>query len=285
MVMKLFDKIINIDLINHENTSYSIKCPETGVKPDIKIEGEFISSLDISSIKVKLTNVYLKDNISNYMQSLDGSKSGYVRITAGYKNSLRTDIIGECLNASPESPSPDGVTCFELLLGKFDLWIKTIVNVNYDKGTLLSTIFKDIADKLNLNLKISSDITEVTSIAFGWNGYAKDFLSKLKTAYPDIVIRPDGQNLYVYNGSKGTSVLHTLKYITSAKKDASGFNIQAPWIPNIRPGDNVKVDPIFYKSSFGSQSVSNDTFNVIHVGFDFGTCDDSNNMDLLLVNL
>jgi hypothetical protein len=280
MVIDLFDKIINVDLIANDGVTERILCPQIGQKPTIGLVGEYGSKTVISNIQLRVTNFYASRPLSDY--TTDGDKVGYIQITTGYSNSLMTTIYGQCLTAYQESANPDGVTCFDLLIGKFQEWVGTKLSVNFPSGTAFTTILNKLASELKMNIKIGlSGLPTVLNLDFAFNGYAIDLVYKLKQMFPYLVIRPDGRNIWVFAQDSGTGVTHTLKHLTHAKKDAGVFTLTGPWIPNCLPGDIVQADPVIFKAAFGSQIMVGDKFIVLTSTFSFSTNDEMNDMTLV----
>jgi hypothetical protein len=280
--ISLFDKIINVKLIANDGSTDSIICPDIGLKPDINISGDYVASNVISSAYLRITNFYTKRPLSDYSTDPQTGAPGYIQITSGYKNSTITHIYGECLNAFQESPNPDGVTCFEILTGKYRTWVNSKINLNIEKGQPFNSLIDKIAKQLNMKASLAVDGLPTTlNLNFAFNGYVKDIIYKINQMFPDLVIRPDGENLYIYSLNNGTGIRHTLTYLTDAKKDASGFTIIAPWVPDCLPGDLIELNPTVFKASYGSQAVTGNIFQVFKHSFNFSTNDDINEMSLI----
>jgi hypothetical protein len=63
-----------------------------------------------------------------------------------------------------------------------------------------------------------------------------------------------------------------------------GFEIQAPWVPSIRPDDFVIIDARYFRQTLGgAQVVPGELFKVVKVSFDFCTTDDTNMMTVTTV--
>ena len=70
----------------------------------------------------------------------------------------------------------------------------------------------------------------------------------------------------------------------TARKDASGYNVKALWVPTIRPGDTVDIDLRYFRQTFGGAQVAfGNLFNVLKVEFEFDTIEPINNMRLVLL--
>jgi hypothetical protein len=277
----LFDKIINIQLIANDGQTDTIICPSIGIKPDINLSGEFVPSNTISKVDLRLTNFYTKRPLSDYTTNQDTGAVGYISITAGYKTNLVTNIYGECLTAYQESPNPDGVTCFEIMIGEFGTWVNSKINFTMQKGQTFNYLLTQIKNSLNMDIKFGLvGLPTTLNLNFHFNGYVKDLIYKIMQMFPNIVIRPSGKTLYVYDINKGTGIKHILKYLTDAHKVAGKFTITAPWIPDCLPGDTVELDPKIYTGSFGSEIVPGTLYEVFKHSFNFSTNEGVNEMTL-----
>lgn len=283
MVNELFDKIIKIELFSElpskdgnatsEYLDNSISCPETGRKPLISLKGQFITSTEVKSIELRITNLYSEKSFADYK---------FLRITAGYKNKLQSVISGEIFNAYIETPPPDSVTVFEVLIASLSDWTTAYISKNFEKNISLRTLLTECCNLLGLKLNYYLNQEYIVPVAVNFHGLVKDALRKIKEFYPQLILRPEGDILYVYHENEGTGIIHNLDFITSAKKDAAGFTIIAPWLPILRPGDSVKLNPKYYKQSYGGQNVSGTDFQTITIDFDFDT-DKKNTMTLVTV--
>lgn len=282
----LFDKIITVDFIIGEqkgnpstgNTtdtfdiSERVQTPMTGRKQMISIQGSFWGSGTITNGVLKITNFYTSKPLSDYKA---------VRVTAGYKNGNQATIYGTIQNSYIENPPPDSITTFELLQGNLLEWSTFWFNRSYQKGDMMQHVFQDLATTLNLNLNWYVKTQFLLDRNVDFNCLCQDvILFKLKKSTPSLVVRIEYNQMYVYEDNIGTGIIYNLDYINSAKKDAAGFNITAPWNPAIRPGDIVKLNPLYYKQSFGGQNIATNEFLVSYITFNFDT-NKTNQMNLI----
>jgi hypothetical protein len=282
---KLFDKIINIALIHDDGSSDRIICPATGRKPTIRLKGTLYSQTDLLQIELRLTNLYVPQPLSVYKS---------IRVTAGYSGGLQYAFTGSIHLAFQELPGPDGVTVFQLLLGNLATWRETFVSTVYFAGQQLRDVLSELAVEMGLTLTYDADAGLALPVDVPWNSYAKDLISHLKDLFSrydpqtgvktGIEICPIGDKLICYAGNKGRAGQTIWKpdFISHARSQASGFEIQGPWIPQLLPGDLIYVDPKFFKQDFGGAAVGHgNTFVVYLIDFDFGTTDDTNSMSLM----
>ncbi len=284
----LLDKIINVtfkQVIGEDangpvygNPRY-ITCPEFGQKPTISVSGKFIPSPIVSDLELRITNFIIGATDDT---ALDTFK--YAEIELGYASSLKTSIAGQILYAYQETPGPDGVTVFQFLIGQYKEWVNTKVSKSWNPGTPVNQILGDCAKLLGLSLTSTLPDTMKTSTQLYCTGYVKDFLGTLAAAYR-VMVRPDGAFLIVCNNDDGTGVVHVIENVTTPpRRDASGYNLTAPFDPSIRPNDTVRIDSLFSRSSYGGSLVNKNATDFIAqvITFDFCTTDDTNHMIIMM---
>lgn len=295
-VTPLFDKIINVKLftvasaatalsvrgevVNLGNgqvaglSSY-ITCPKVGRKPSINIRGKILPSPILSDIELRITNLYTGD------VPLDSYK--YLKIEAGYASQLFATIEGEVVNAYQETPGPDGVTVFSMLLGYFSNWSNVVATLAWPSGTSVNTILNQCAALLGMSVKSYLDPALTIQTSYSFSGLVSRFLSDLAGSL-GVNIFPDGSVLKAFEKSGSTDKHHVMKYfITAPRHEAYGYNLTAPWNPDIRPGDILDVDTRFVRQTFGGAQVGlqNTAFIAQTISFDFSTTDDTNSMTIL----
>jgi hypothetical protein len=287
---KLFDKYVNLHLRTSDGTEeLSIITPDSGMKPTIRLKGEWKTQNYIQDMEVRVTNLRTARPLSDYGTIV---KPGYIAIEAGYRKGLDTLIKGQVINSFQETPGPDGVTTLQMLYGKYTDWLSTTVSKNYAAGTSLQVIIEDLASALGMNPKYAASAhTLPRSVAL--YGKCKDALDKLAQmffAYDNdgrfvgVRIMPIGHDLVCWDAQAGTGVVHKLDFVTNASHFARGFDIVAPWVPSLRPGDQVQVDPSYFRQDLGGSAVSQgDKFTVYSIAFEFCVDDDTNSMTLMTV--
>jgi hypothetical protein len=287
----LFDKVIKVELISTSNvnitgtiglqnelttsTKDTIQTPKTGRKPLISVRGTMSGKTEMQNIELRMTNLYTSKPLSDYKA---------LKVTAGYKDGNQAEVYGTIMNAYVENPPPDSVTVFEVITGDLQKWSTAWINKTYDKNTKVESIFRDMAKILGVDLIWKIKTESVTAIPINFNSLVQDSIFKMKKSFPNFVVRPDYKGLHVSDEKEGTGVTHKLNYVKSAKKDAAGFVIVAPWNPAIRPMDIVELDPQYYKQSFGGQNITNNKFVVITLDFEFDTMS-NNSMNIRTTEL
>jgi hypothetical protein len=279
MATVMFDKIIDVEFIsdvvspetnNQFSMSTGIITPEKGRKPQIEISGQLTGRTQIMTIFLKITNFYSSQDLSSLKS---------VKIKAGYKGSSQLAFSGTIINAYVETPPPDSVTVFELNVGNVEELYTKWFNKTYPEKSSVTTILNDLCTLLNLKLVSNfDDIIFFSPVSFGMTANAA--LSKLKIMCPDFMIRPELDQLYVIDVKKGSSIIKEIDFITMAKKEAGGFTINAPWLPTLRPGDVVRLNPQYYKQDYGGANITGKDFKIATIDFSFATCTSVNEMVL-----
>ena len=269
-----FDKIINVTFTTQTGLTEVVSCPIIGQKPDISIKGELTPQLIISNMEMRITNLYLKNSLDNYNS---------FSIQAGYANKLGLEITGQVdlTNSYVESPSPDGVTVFELKVGNVTSWLTKTINIAMEPNQTLGSVVNAIASQLGLTPVLN--YINTLACPFYYNGLAKDGLMKLKGMFPNLLIRPDGNFLYVWRWDEGTGVTYIIENVTQAVKSAGGFTIVLPCDFSLRPGDTVIINPKYFKQQFGGQFNTSTKFLIATISYNFGTNNLWNSMNLVSV--
>jgi hypothetical protein len=287
---ELFDKIVNIEFIPKSGKSTFLTCPKTGRKPSISLTGQFTGGI-VSSLVIKITNLYLA-------QSLDSDKDGgssyeFIKIVVGYGGKLYAAIMGQVFVAYQIKPGPDHEVIMECYIASYEQWITTPYPKDWPIGTSLNTIFMDMAsllstsqNKVGLKSYISDSVC-LTAPSFSCSSLF-EAADKLSKAY-ELNAVPEGDKLIIIPVTlEGVSsgIIHTLDYITSVNKTGSGLTINAPWLPDVRPYDTVRIDSKYFSTDYGGTFVRFGTdFLVITVDFSFSTNGTENNMSILAIGV
>lgn len=271
----LFDKIINLTLTQKNGETSYIRFPKVGRKPTINVSGKILPSPILSDLDVRLTNLYTGDT------PLDAYK--YLKFEAGYAGSLSSTIEGEVVNAYQETPGPDGITVFKMLLGGFTNWTNATMSLNWPAGIGVNTILASLANLLQITLKSSVSDSLTTAVPWSFTGLVKDFISQISKTL-NLTVYPAGPFLIAYGVGGSTGIIHIIKYlITPPRHEAYGYNFTAPWDPTIRPGDVCQVDTRYMRQTYGGAQIGNSQTSFIAqtISFDFGTTDETNSMIVL----
>jgi hypothetical protein len=284
----LFDRFVDLSLYHKGDTVATLVTPLTGRKPDIHISGSILPSPVIASMNIRLVNFYSPVPLSYYTG---------ITINAGYRSSsIAKNSIKGALNdmsvgwAYQETPGPDGITNFTFMLGDYDSWTGSWVNVSFSAGTYLNLVFSTIcsqaqgvmspSDAMALNGNYAPvTVHNVTTLqpslgpgiagmklpsSFQYNGPMKDALSSIIGMFEGLGYKMTmmvvGTQLRIFfpttgwqpNGPNGQPTPKVVSYLSSPPKvEAGKISFVAPWRPDIVPGDVIALDPIFAKTTFG----------------------------------
>ena len=288
---QLLDKVINLTLYRMDGSFDQILTPNAatleGRKPTIRLKGRLVTQDTLLQVELRITNLYINTPLSAYKK---------IQVEAGYASAPLMAFTGSILVAYQELPGPDGVTVFQLLLGDLATWRDTFFSGQYFAGQSLTTVLSDVAKQLDLTLQnnIVPDLQLPIDVQF--NGFTKDLLHHLKTLFTfystetgekvGVEICPYGDKLLAYFSDQGITqgIVYRLDFISHAKHNSAGFEIMAPWIPALAPGQLITINPKFFRQDFGGSQVSPGTmFRIYMIDFDFCTTDSTNMMSLLTV--
>ena len=260
----LYDKYINLRFmkdINPSDEDTIIDTPETGRKPHIHIKGSLIPSYGISIPEIRITNFYPDRDLSDYK---------YLQVKAGYFGGLSLAFRASMLDFSPfvEKPSPDGVIAILCVIGDYEYMTGATMFKEWPTNTSFKTIMTEVADNMKLNLEFDAvdvNIHEKVVIA----GPTRAIFPKLKDLTTNINIQLDTDRLLVYNSTIGRQDKYIIDKISMAAKKGPTLTITGPWIPSIRPGDVLELNPKFYKQGLGSTLIKFKTNEFITQVIDF----------------
>lgn len=297
---KIYEKVINVTFFsnNIQLPKKTIITPSSGFKPSINLSGMIIANSFFCNIELRIKNAFIDFDYAPYNS---------VSIDAGYAGDLiYSGISGQITQAYIETPGPDGVVVFMVQItynGLFDYNIDFEFIAPGSVSTLLNKYVNDMNDVLrtkNINFKYEISIpVELGIIPVQTNVQKSGSLSEVLTN----IIEDYTQSFWSINGNSivvfslkfpSTKNLFEINRVTGTPRSTSPGHISftSPWIPNIRPGDFVHIDPIYLKTSFGTfQSIKNKGdnseeklnyspgyFSVYSISFEFDTVEPINTM-------
>ena len=192
---KLFDRQIRITLATEDGREAQITTPKTGRKPAIYLSGTWIPSEVATNIMLRIVNFYTAFPLDLYR---------YVSIEAGYAGVLQPVCRGEILHSYEETPGPDGVTAFEILIGYVEELLEATISLEHREGTKFSLILDQVAKVLNMTAVNYCPENLTVTTSFSFQGKARNALHKLSYIFKGMVIRPDGTELIAYMENVGT---------------------------------------------------------------------------------
>ena len=286
---KLFDKQIKIYLYDSEGGTGEptdiITMPATGIKPNIGINAEFLPSAVIQNPMIRLTNFYPSKPLSDYK---------WFKCLAGYRDSPDwAGFEGQVWVAYQESPSPNGVTLISCAIANMTDVYNATIDFHSEKGNYLSgafdTIAKALSDNSGLDWTVENSLTDMQiPMQIDFNGCVKDLLAKLKGIFGfDYMF--EGVTLVVFAPNSGRTELDAVKinYLSSPPVQAAvGVTFTAPWMPELRPGMHVYIDPVYFKQKYDATKVEISSDLICQtVAVEFNTVTQQNTMTVLALNI
>jgi hypothetical protein len=290
----LFDKYINVDLIRADGTADHIITPQAGDgagrKPTIRVHGSLVGTSTLLDCELRITNLELTQPLSTYKK---------IHFEAGYYNAQNKGNISQGFDATvkiafQELPNPDGVVCFQLFLGDIDNWMNSQGVYNFAVGASLQTVLAQMASDLHVDLANYITPDRYLSSPLQSNSAVKEAIDKLMDIFGDtfddnggvtrLQVSLIGSVLYAYLQSQGIKqdVVYELEFIKHASHNSAGYEIQAPWVPELLPGQVISVNPKYFKEDFGGQFVAHgNLYRILTLDYDFCTTDMTNTMSIV----
>ena len=290
----LFDKYINVDFIRADGTADHIITPQAGDgagrKPTIRVHGSLVGTSTLLDCEMRITNLQLPQPLSTYKK---------IHFEAGYYNAKNKGNISQGFDVSvkvafQELPNPDGVACIQMWLGDIDNWMNSQGNYNFAVGASLQTVLAQMASDLHVDLANYITPDRYLSSPLQSNSAVKEAIDKLMDIFRET---PDGNGgvtrlqvslvgsvLYAYLQSQGIKqdVVYELDFIKHASHSAGPYEIQAPWVPELLPGQVISINPKYFKEDFGGQFVAHgNLYRILTLDFDFCTTDLTNTMSIV----
>jgi hypothetical protein len=246
-----FDKGINLTFLGfnpsspnsvNSNKNPTINCPATGFKPKISMSGSLIAKSLFCHIELRIQNAFI---------TFDNGHYKYVQIQAGYQANLKADgiskdipamITGQITQAYVETPGPDGVTLFIVLLSSDDIF-DTAFDFNYQWKTenlTVSGVLNKLCSLMNkasgitytINIPLPLDINVINDINnSGSFAQLIDYLvcKVFKLSY----FIENGKISVFTQGQTSATNFYTINRVTNTPSSLVGGQIsfQAPWLP------------------------------------------------------
>lgn len=262
--IKNYNRIINLKFYNTRNDKrpgYEITCPLRGRKPDIEITCQLLPSAIAQAINIRVKNLYLDLAQNSY---------AFIEVEAGYEGNLTLAFRGSILYMFRESPGPQSTTVIECLLSDLGNWQDTYLDIDVDQNATLKDIMEEVSNKLGLAPPIISEavagrtikenqfalvgkaVTVVNEIKnrFSFTGPKADNGAGLVIVYdePRFKVYEEGQSANFHN-KWNLNLLSTPPQLVGGGSQAVVATITAPWVPNMKPGDEVTINTNYYTTS------------------------------------
>jgi hypothetical protein len=269
----LFDRFVDITLIPESGAAEYIKTPETGMKPDIDISGSLSPAGVIPTLDIRIKNFYPARSLSEYKKLI---------VKAGYKQGLQSTFEGSIYTAYQESPGPDSTIYLQLVTANVKDWFNISINKYFPVGMPLQSVFADICKDLGIALAFSSTAAGLRCEAPIYEtDLAMTSIQRICMTY-GLVARADGDMLSIYPRYGYTDKVFDIEYVSSPpQKAGNGWILSAPWIPSLRHGDVVRINPRYFQATFGHAQIANQEMQkVLSLNFHFQTNRGDNVMNL-----
>jgi len=311
-----FDKGINLTFLEfnpanpntpNTNKNPTIVCSATGYKPKISLSGSLIVKTLFCHIELRIQNAFITFDAGHYK---------YVQIQAGYQANLKAPdgsvskdipamITGQITQAYVETPGPDGITLFIILLSSDEIF-NTEFDFNYQWKTqnlTRSGVLRSLCDLMkqksgltyNVDLPTPLDLNATTDI--NHSGSFANLVDQIVSKDFLLTYTLENQLLKVFTqGQTSATNFYTIDKVTNTPSSLVGGQIsfQAPWLPMLRPDNIIYINPSFMKLTFGAYQTNNNNVNssivnqktgklwnyyqIIKIDFDFDTIDPVNKM-------
>lgn len=275
-----FNRIIDISLIPETGKPKTIACPRHGRKPSIEIDGNFYADMTLPAFHITVKNL-----------NLDLQKEQYARIkvVCGYEGNT-VPIEGTILSIYPESPGPESNTVIQCQLGNVKDWLEASVNLNFEAGTVLTSILDAIKSQLGVQVfKGDQAKTLKLETPFMHNGSAREAIAKLIKTFEAkrLALFMRDTTLCAVCVTTGDFVgTHVLQYISAPPQmnlgDEHGtyyMTIKAPWMPKLRIGDLLEVPSRIYMHNYKLVGTGKtQRIQVTTISFHFSTTGGANSM-------
>ncbi len=297
---KIYDKIVNVTFFSSDINipKKTIITRPSGFKPKININGMIIANSFFCNIELRIGNAFIDFDFAPYQS---------VSIDAGYSGDLFSNgMAGQVTQAYVETPGPDGVTVFIIKITYQGILDNHIDFEFIGPGTFSSVLDKFRSDMnsvltengINLNYTISVPV-ELGSIQIQSNiqlsGSISNVLVKIIEEYFQSFWSVNGNSIVVFSKQfvSSKNIFEINKVTTTPRSTAPGhISFTSPWLPNLRPGDCIHINPIYLKASFGTfqalknkgdnseekLSYSPGYFSIYSISFEFDTVESINTM-------
>jgi hypothetical protein len=296
----LYDKIINVTFFsnNIQLPKKTLITPSFGFRPSINISGMIIANSFFCNIELRIKNAFIDFDYAPYNS---------VSIDAGYSGDLfYSGMSGQITQAYIETPGPDGVTVFMIKI-TYQGILENYINFEFTgPGTFNQVLNKFVSD-MNSELSsigIQSNYTIYVPNELGikqiqsnihLSGSMSNVLVKIVEEYMQSFWSVNAQSIVVFNKQFISSKnLFEINRVTSTPRSTAPGHISftSPWLPNLRPGDCIHINPIYLKASFGTfqalknkgdnseekLSYSPGYFSIYSISFEFDTFESINTM-------
>lgn len=280
-----WSRIINIKFLSASNNPQVINniiCPLTGRKPNIEIQGQISTDNILPSFNIKIKNLYFENLSQQY---------GNIRVEAGYRNQVKVAFTGSIISIFPEEPSPEGTVVIQCIGGNMEHWLDEYININLPERFTLKEAITTLTQKLQLespDIDISV-VAKSSNVPLQIQAKATTIINELKRIFSDVEIIAYSNKISVWpKKAQPMKLPRELNYLSAPPQLIAGEDknalawITAPWDPNLRPGDLVKINQnVFSIKNTLAKPSDTGTYVIQTIDFHFSTVGKINRMTIL----
>lgn len=266
-----FSKVIELELYS-DTDSFKIICPPRGIKPNITISGTLTGTDLIDGFEVRIVNLYTDRILENFHT---------LSVTAGYEGGKTSCIEGSIATVYTETPGPDKVTVFQCLTANIREWLSATCSLYFDEGTPIQDIINKLSAEIGFSTPVMGDLKGTLIAPMQFTGHVKDAIHEIRSFFSGVSIRIDNNRFIACETDTG--VVYDITVLSSPPQFTGvTVSVVAPWIPQIRPSDRIRVKTAYYVQDSAAKSVNkNSVYKVNSIQFEFSTVGDTNSMTVV----
>lgn len=286
-----------------------LKCTEQGLKPDISLKINLLPAQNCYGATLRIKNFSLDPLNIRYWDRMV--------IVAGYRTGKKAVFNCPIYSSYLESPNPDGVLVFEgLTVGQAeDVLNDRYLTISFKQEQIsLETLIRDVAAGISSNIEVKialdDELKQATVVVskqkvYAQNGTAvlnwlQSFVSNFVEQYTDGITTTfmqlvgDKLEVIAINGRNEIPVnwenIVNLDMVTGATFSGTALTVEAPWNPDLRPGDLFFMPPQFINGLRLPNSIPVDSYRnasnlyrALTISLEFASTDTINKMVIVAV--
>lgn len=286
-----------------------IECPESGLKPDITFSVSLLPGQNCYKATLKIRNLNIKNADIRLWDKME--------VVAGYRNGGKARFTCPIFSSYIESPNPDGITVFEgITVGAMEhTMFDTLIELHFNQseiplGDLIVQTAKGIMDGIKVASSIPKEWESLTihmspQVVYAENGLAvlNWLQSTVSTIIEEQTQKESSVHVQLLDGTLSISVINgpnkvsvatdsivQLNMVSGATFNGTALTVEAPWNPELKPGDLFYMPPQFIQGSRLPNVLDKSLFTnednlyrALTMSIVFGTTDGNNKMAILAV--
>lgn len=260
------------DVIEEPAETLTIKCTDSGLKPDIALSINLLPGQNCYGAVLKIRNLNLDSiNIRAWTR---------MTIIAGYRTGKKAQYTCPIFASYIEAPNPDGITTFEgITVGVAeDVLNDQYIEIRFIQEQMsLRSLIEGVAKAISANVKVAiaiddSIVSRTIKIekqtVYAKNGMAvlswlqstvsafvKEISSQEDGSYTSVFVQlvDDRLDVIALNGPnkmpEQVENVVNLDMVTGATFNGTALTVEAPWNPDLQPGGLFYMPPEFIYGS------------------------------------